>query len=417
MNTLSSYKILTITHKSTQLKHIGNFVLPDLDSEYSLQQKMQSIKQVLELDELLYLATCNRVLFLFTSPQDLDGDFLARFEAAVYPELPSDISFEDSVACYVGNNAIQHLLEVASSVDSLVIGEREILRQLRAAYERCCNAGATGDSIRMVIQLAVEAAKKVYSTTRIGQKPVSVVSLAVRQLLVKNPPKNARILIVGAGQTNTLVGKFLLKYGFKNFVVFNRSLENAQELATMLSCEAQGLEQLPNYTKGFDILIACTGATQATVTAAIYEKILQNETDQKILIDLSVPNNIASSIPTNYNTTYIEIDGLKELANENLAFREKEIVSVQAIISERVDEFKKIYKGRQVELALSDVPTQIKAIRQHAITSVFKNEVSSLDDDVQELIDRMMTYMEKRCIAIPIKAAKEHLAGVVSTKK
>ena len=100
-----------------------------------------------------------------------------------------------------------------------------------------------------------------------------------------------------------------------------------------------------------------------------------------------------------------------------MAFREKEAVNVHAIINERVSEFRNIYKGRQVELVLKDLPTQIKAIRQHALTSVFKNEVSNLDGEAQDLIERMMQYMEKRCIAIPMQAAKEEFAGVVSTKK
>lgn len=417
MNTLSSYQILTITHKSAQLKDIGNFVLTDLDSEYSFQQRLQFIKESLGLKELLYLATCNRVLFFFINHNTLSNSFLAKFQEVVYPQLPSEFKLKETMIRYEGYAAIEHLLEVASSVDSLVIGEREILRQLRESYDRCHKAAVTGDSIRMAIQSAVEVAKRVYSTTRIGQKPVSVVSLAIRQLLAKKPSKDARILIVGAGQTNTLVGKFLLKYGFENYAIFNRSLENAQALATMLNGKAYSLDELATYDKGFDILIACTAATQAVVTPELYQSLLQNDTDKKILIDLSIPNNIAAEIPKNFNTTYIEIDGLKELVNENLAFREKEVEHVQAIIEEEVKEFEKKYTGRQVELVLSDIPTQIKAIRQHAISSVFKDEVAGLDDNVQELIDRMMSYMEKRCIAIPIQTAKEHLAGVVSPWK
>lgn len=417
MNTLSSYQILTITHKSAQLKDIGNFVLTDLDSEYSFQQRLQYIKESLGLKELLYLATCNRVLFFFVNHQTLSNSFLSKFQSIVYPQLPSEFKLKEVMNRYEGYAAIEHLFEVASSVDSLVIGEREILRQLREAYDRCHKAGATGDSIRMAMQAAVEVAKTVYSTTRIGQKPVSVVSLAIRQLLAKKPSKDARILIVGAGQTNTLVGKFLLKYGFENYAVFNRSLENAQALATMLNGKAYTLDELTTYNKGFDILIACTAATQAVITKELYQSLLQGEKDKKILIDLSIPNNIAAEIPSNFNASYIEIDGLKELVNENLAFREKEVEHVQAIIEEEVKEFEKKYNGRQVELVLSDIPTQIKAIRQHAISSVFKNEVAELDGDVQELIDRMMAYMEKRCIAIPIQTAKEHLAGVVSPWK
>lgn len=417
MDTLSSYKVITITHKSTPLKHIGHFVLPDMDEDQAMQQELERIKGALELQELFYLATCNRVLFLFTTLRSTDATFVHEFETLVYPNLPEKISLAQSACLYSGNAAIAHLLEVASSVDSLVIGEREILRQLRQAYDRCHALKTTGDSIRMAIQLAIETAKKVYSTTRIGQKAVSVVSLAIRQLLAKNPPRNARILIVGAGQTNNLVGKFLVKYGFDNCTVFNRSMDNAQSLATFLQGDAYTLDQLADYQQGFDIMIVCTGATQAVITPELYAQLLQGDTDKKLLIDLSIPNNIDPRIAQQFNAHYIEIDGLKELVNENLAFREKEVINVRAIINERVAEFRKIYKGRQVELVLKELPTQIKAIRQHALTSVFKNEVSSLDDEVQELIERMMHYMEKRCIALPMQAAKEQFAGVVSTKK
>lgn len=417
MNTLSSYKVITITHKSTALKNIGHFVMPDMDDDRAMQQRLLQIKEATGMKELLYLATCNRVFFFFTTLHPIDATFVQNFESFVYPNLPEGISLAQSACLYAGNAAIAHLLEVASSVDSLVIGEREILRQLRQAYDRCSQLKTTGDSIRMAVQLAIETAKKVYSTTRIGQKAVSVVSLAVRQLLAKNPPRDARILLIGAGQTNNLVGKFLVKYGFINCTVFNRSMGNAQSLAALLQGEAYTLDQLAAYKKGFDILIVCTGATQPVVTPDLYQQLLGEDSDKKLLIDLSIPNNIDPAIATAFNAHYIEIDGLKELVNENLAFREREVTNVRAIINKRVAEFRKIYKGRQVELVLKELPTQIKAIRKHALTSVFKNEVSSLDDEAQELIERMMQYMEKRCIAIPMQAAKEEFAGVVSTKK
>lgn len=414
MDTLSRYKILTITHKSTALKNIGKFVLPNLDTAADFAQKIQLIKTDLKLDELMYVATCNRVIFFYVTNQLLDKHFIANFQSAVYPDLA--ISLQDSALFFTGERAINHLLEVAASTDSLVIGEREILRQLRTSYEHCKVAQTTGDCIRIAIKLAIETAKKVYSNTRIGEKSVSVVSLAIRQLLAKNPSKDARFLIVGAGQTNTLVGKFLLKYGFENFTVFNRSLDNAQQLAAMLDCEAATLDELADYQQGFDVLIACTGATDPIITTELYDSLIQNE-ENKILIDLAIPNNIEPTIEEKFEVDYIEIDGLKELVNENLAFREKEVIKAHEIIHEQAKKFKAAYKGRQVELALKEVPQHIKAIRQHAVANVFKNEVESLDDDTKELIERMMSYMEKRCIAIPIQVAKQNLAGVTSVKK
>ena len=414
MDTLSRYKILTITHKSTSIKNIGKYILSDLDTTAKSKQKLQEIKSALDLDELLYIPTCNRVLFLMVTPQQLSSHFLQKFQAIAYPKL--DVSLDTACNTFEGKDAIQHLLAVASSTDSLVVGEREILRQLREGNEKCLKAGITGDSIRIAMQLAVETAKKVYSNTRIGEKPVSVVSLAIRQLLARNPAKDARILLVGAGQTNMLVGKLLLKYGFQNFTVFNRSLGNAEQLTDFLGGSAHTLDELASYDKGFDILIACTGATEAIITAPVYAALVQDDA-QKILIDLSIPNNINQPALAAYATDYIEIAGLNDLISENLAFREKEVAKAQAIIMEQTQNFESIYKGRQVELALREVPQQIKAIKSHAIDNVFKNELSDLDSEAQELIQKMMAYMEKRCIAIPIQVAKENLAGVKSVKK
>ena len=150
-------------------------------------------------------------------------------------------------------------------MNSLVIGEREILRQLREAYDQSVAWKLTGDDIRLAMRAAVETAKAVYSNTRIGEKPVSVVSLAIQKLLAAKTPKEARILLIGAGQTNKLVTKFLHKHSFSNVVVFNRTLEKAEGLANMVDGKAYTLDHLQEYQGGFDCMIVCTGATKALV--------------------------------------------------------------------------------------------------------------------------------------------------------
>lgn len=417
MDTLNCYKIITLTHKTAPLKEIGNFVLPRMDEDAHFQETLEYLKTALGLDELLYLATCNRVLFLFTTNHQLNDSFLKHFHKTVYSAVTNFETFKSYTGTYEGKGAINHLFEVSGSIDSLVIGEREILRQLREAYDKSSRLHVSGDSVRIAMRVAIESAKRIYSTTKIGERPVSVVSLAFRELLKHPLNANSRFLIVGAGQTNTLVAKFLIKYEFQNFTVFNRSLDNATELANFLDGKAYTLDDLTNYKEGFDVMIVCTGATEPVITSDIYKQCLQGEDNKKILVDLSIPNNIAPEVVDNFNTEYIEIDGLNELISQNLAFREKEVTKAKIILAEQVSSFSALHKARQIERALSDVPTQIKAVRKHAISKVFKSEFSSLDDEAQELINRMMTYMEKRCIAIPIQAAKEHLAGVVSQKK
>ena len=405
---LKSFKILTVTHKRTHLKEIANYVIK-ADSSAQVKKRLEGLKQQFQLDELLYLSTCNRVMYLFVSDEEIDPVFAGHFFQHVNPELSYEAirSIEDVVDIRQGADAINHLFEVAASIDSLVIGERQILRQLREAYEQCQEWGLTGDHLRLAFQNAVTAAKKVYAKTRIGDKPISIVSLAIQKLLKANLPKEARILLIGAGQTNQLVAKFLIKHNFTNVTVFNRSLAKAQTLAGKLEGDAYTIENLSSYTKGFDCLVVCTAATSAIINTTLYQHLLQGETDEKVLIDLAIPHNVDPEVLEKFSVNYIEIDGLRHLAKENLAFREKEVASAYHLLHAQLDEFPTQLKQRQLELAMRQVPVEIKAVKNKALNEVFQKEVETLDDSTRELVERMLSYMEKKCIGIPMKAARE----------
>ena len=246
-----------------------------------------------------------------------------------------------------------------------------------------------------------------YSETRIGEKPVSVVSLAIQQLLRTQLPKDARILLVGAGQTNNLVAKFLAKHHFENVCVFNRSLEKAQEVAGIVEGKSFLLSDLAAYEKGFDAMIVCTGATQAIISPDLYRSLLQGESTEKVVIDLAIPNNVDKAVIEQFPVHYIEIEGLRNLAKENLAFRQEEIVRAHQLIRRHRTEFPALLRQRQLEIAFREVPEAIKAVKTKAINEVFRKEVEVLDEHTRELMERMMSYMEKKCIGIPMKVARE----------
>jgi glutamyl-tRNA reductase len=235
------------------------------------------------------------------------------------------------------------------------------------------------------------------------------VSLSVQQLLSLHPSRQSRILLVGAGQTNNLVAKLLKKEGFQHFTIFNRSLENAQGIARGVGGRALPLSALETYKEGFDVLIACTGATEAIITPALYSKLVGSDTQTKILIDLSIPNNIDKNISQTHSIEYIEIEDLQQLAQENLSFRQQEVEKAKQILLTATEEFGTTFKNRQIELALREVPTQIKAVKDHAMNQLFREEVDQLDEQAKALLEKMMNYMEKRCIAIPLQIAKENL--------
>lgn len=406
---LKGYKIFTTTHRRTPLSAIGKFVVPHEGDEH-LKEKLNDLKEKFQLDELIYLATCNRVLYFFYTEKELSPNFKSEFFETIQPSLDSEM-VEEHVTFYEGHEASNHLFRVAASVDSLVVGEREILRQLREAYERCRKWGMTGDHLRIAMDGAVVAAKEVYAKTRLGERSVSVVSLAVKQLLKTNISRKARILLVGAGQTNGLVAKFLKKYEFQNVTVFNRTLGKAERIADSLGGDALPLSELSNFKGGFDCLIVCTGATTAVIDKEIYNQLLGGEAGEKIVIDLAIPNNVAPEVSNATQVQYIEIDGLKALAQENLAFREKEVSNAVALLEEHLAAFETKASHRRIERALHQIPSEVKAVRERAMNEVFKKEIDTLDDPTRQLLERMMTYMEKKCTGIPMKVAKQALAS------
>ena len=405
---LERLKILTVTHKKTNLTEIGNYVLKT-DSKEMLCQRLQALQTQFQLEELLYLPTCNRVLYCFVTDHPIDTVFAAHFFQKINPNLTLKQieEIDQHVNILEGKAAVAHLFDVAASIDSLVIGERQILRQLREAYEECHAWSLCGDYIRLLIQQAVKSAKEIYGKTRIGEKPVSIVSLAIQQLLKTQLPKEARLLLVGAGQTNNLVAKFLVKHNYTQVTVFNRSPEKAQEVAKLLEGRAFPLSDLKNYAEGFDAMIVCTGATQAIITSDLYKQLLQDESGEKIVIDLAIPNNVEREVVTSFPIHYIEIENLRTLAKENLAFRENEVGRAHQLIRTHLEEFPSLLRQRKLEVAFQEVPNAIKAIKRKAMDEVFRKEVEVLDADTRALMDRMLTYMEKKCIGIPMKVARE----------
>ncbi|MCC6601018.1 MAG: glutamyl-tRNA reductase, partial [Crocinitomicaceae bacterium] len=317
---------------------------------------------------------------------------------------------------FEGEEALKHLFEVASSLDSLVVGEREIITQVRNAYELCHKLDLTGDLLRLVVQKTIECAKKVYTHTNISRNPVSVVSLAYRKLRDLNVKLDSKILIVGSGVTNSTMAKYLKKHGFTDFVVFNRTLANAEKLAKEISGKAFPLSELKNYKNGFDVIVTCTGSSEAIITKDIYSALVGNDKNKKVVIDLAVPNDLDEEILKSYDVNLIAVNNLQEIARKNLLEREKELSACVKIIEGNIEEFRKELKERKVELAMSDVPKKVKEIRETAVNEVFAKDIEKLDAGSKETLDKVIAYLEKKYISVPMKMAKEILIEETSAK-
>lgn len=402
---LEQLYVVAFTHKKTALSDIGLLHVNDDEQ----QEFLSNLKTSCNLGELMYLSTCNRVEFVFTCNEIVNEKFLRSFFKA-FPFAANDTLLNlmcDCAEIYSGINAVTHLFNVASSLDSMVVGEREIIGQVRKSYHASHLFGLTGDLIRLVIKCTIATGKQIYTETQIASKPVSIVSLAYQQLQQQNVPNDARILIVGAGITNTNMTRFLRKHGFTNFSVFNRSLKNADNLAQLIRGSAHSLNNLKDYHSGFDVIITCTGSDSQIITPDIYASLIGEDTQRKVVVDLAIPNDFEKSICDEFAVKLISIEELKNAAAQNIEIRKTELVRCNQLISENLDLFKEMYHERNVEIAMSSIPEKVKKIKKLAINEVFAKEISGLDDSTKELFDKVLTYMEKKYISVPMKMAKE----------
>ena len=400
---------IAFTHRNFEVTKIGLLHIA-LDEQHT---RLNPVKQDVELEELLMLSTCNRVEFSFVYKGVVDTEFMHQFLRTIYPSLCEEdlTSFVIKLEHYQGMNAVDHAMSVASSIDSMIIGEREIITQVRQAYEHCASIGLTGDLLRIINRHVVETAKKVYTRTSISTKPVSVVSLAYHQLKRLQIPLDARFLVIGAGVTNTTMGRFLKKHGFKNFAVFNRTLEKASTLANELGGLAYPLQELHLYQNGFDVIISCTGADHHVITPALYEQLLQGDQRPKTVIDIAIPQDLDPEIIAKHPVKHISVSLLQQISHENLQERSKELAHVELILDKARKEFDQVLQVRHVELAMRAVPEEIKRIKADAMNEIFKDEINALDAQSREVLEKVLGYVEKKYIAGPMKLAKEILVN------
>lgn len=400
-------KVIAFTHKQIELKELGKLVICQED----LTEKLQQVKLQFDIAEIFYVATCNRVEFVLVTDQVVDAAYTRRFIDFLNIGICSHYMdvFLQGASIYEDKEALNHLLRISCSLESLIVGEKEILPQLRKAYDSCREAGLTGDFLRMVMNCVVKTAKEVYTDTNISKNPISVVSLAYRKLRDLKLCTNARVLIIGAGETNLNISKYLQKHKFTNFAVFNRTLAKAEALAADLNGEAFTLGALKDYKKGFDAIITCTSSTEPLITTEIYKSLLNGEADKKTIVDLAVPNDTHPDVLAQFPVNFIEVHSLNEVAKRNLQERYEELVHAEAIIDQNISEFTGMLKQRRIELAMRKVPEKIKEIRNNAINTVFADEVQSMDQQSREILEKVMNYMEKKYISVPMIMAKDIL--------
>jgi glutamyl-tRNA reductase len=337
-------KVIAITHKDVGLELIGKLHLSDAIEG----QRLQTLKEKCGLEEIIFLSTCNRVELIVNHEAFICDGQIRNILSQLQPSLSADELNELSTKAllFSGKAAFRHLLEVTASLHSMILGEREIITQVRKAFEKSREYGVSGDLLRVVMRKTIEGAKRVYTETHISRRQVSIVSLAWQSFQAKRINKDSRVLLIGAGQVIGNFSRFLKKENYSNITVANRSLSKAELLAQDLGGKAISLDGLKVYSEGIDVIVSCTGASDSVVDSKLYRRLIQDDTSKKVLIDLALPHDIDPSILSEFDVDYTGMPQLKLIADENLNHRAKELGQANSIIDQSCDEFDEEHSGK-----------------------------------------------------------------------
>ena len=289
--------------------------------------------------EALILSTCNRVEILLEGEPETTFARAIEFIAANSGVAPEN--FAEHLYHYSDEGAVRHLFRVAASLDSMIVGEGQILGQVRAAYETAAKAGTAKRKIHKLLHHAFRAAKRVRGETRIGGSAISVSSAAVEKARkIFGTLANKTVLLLGAGEMAELAAKHLVNKGANRILICNRTLEKAVELASEIGGEVVEFEMLQCVLPQADVILCSTAAPDFLITPEIV-RASQNRRQNRpaLLIDISVPRNVAPEVARIENVFLYDVDDLRSVAAANSEAHEREIRLAERIVKEEAAAF------------------------------------------------------------------------------
>ena len=328
--------VVGINHKTAPVEIREKFSF----REKQIAEANRMLKESANLKENLVLSTCNRVEIYAVGERDKDhfngiGNFLSRFHNL-------DISdYKDNIYVYKDKEAIEHLFKVASGLDSMVIGEAEILGQVKKAYNGARESATTGKVLNRLFEKAFNTAKKIRTETFVTRGAVSVSSVAVRlakKILGKLSDK--KVLIIGAGKVGEQLVLYLKKEGIGSILVTNRTLLKAQDLAVRFAAAAVPFEDFRSILTETDIIVTSTGAPHCIIHKDEIVSLMPKRGQRPLfIIDLAVPRDVETEVNKIDNVYLYDIDDLQRTVDETYALRKGELDSCLKIIDDSSGKF------------------------------------------------------------------------------
>ncbi|WP_456401928.1 glutamyl-tRNA reductase [Hydrogenimonas sp.] len=359
------YVVVSYSHKNTDIEVREKLAFPDDELK---SRALTSLLKTEGVNEALLLSTCNRVEFL-ASTSNPSAALHAIFEIL---HLHSGLSIEElegRADVYEDEGAVHHVFSVASSLDSLVVGETQIAGQLKDAFRFAFENNFCSQKISRLIHYAFKCAADVRNTTEISKNPVSVAGAAVAQAkeVMGGNLGGFTGLVVGAGEMSEIVAKHLVANGC-NVIIFNRSMENARKIADAVGdhIDIEPFHALPEYINRYRLLFSATGAPHPILT----EEMVQPTSFERHWFDLAVPRDIEDISDVTVNI--YAVDDLKEIVDTNLALRKEQARKAYEIVGRYTIEFFKWLQTLMIDPLIKDVREQARRAAMAEIERAIK---------------------------------------------
>ena len=354
--------------------------------------------QALGCDEAMLLSTCNRIELYgaASNPTQLEDSLSQLFSELSTVEREQ---LRPHLYLYEGEPAFRHLFRVAASLDSMVVGEAQILGQLKAAYEEARQAGRCGATLNQSLPQAFSAAKKIRSRTAIGRSAVSISSVAVQlaQQIFDDLDKR-EALLVGAGEMSELAARHLRQQGVSQLLVANRSLERAVRLAERLSAHPRSLDELPQLLTRCDIVITSTGATTPIITGELLRRVLRARKYRPLfLIDIAVPRDVEAAAHQLDNVFVYDLDDLQEIAAQNQGRRAQEADAAEPLLLEELERFRRLRARRALDPLLRSIAAEGEARRAEVLDAHLRRFPLANEQDLAAL-ERFSQQLTRRLL-------------------
>ncbi|HZU41705.1 MAG TPA: glutamyl-tRNA reductase [Terriglobales bacterium] len=403
-----NFLLIGVNHKSAPVEVRERFAIP----ESRLPEATKSLAQFPGIDEAMILSTCNRVELVVCSKNgsaDLRGFFSKYFN--VDASKCNDFLYE-----HRERDAVRHLFRVAASLDSMIVGEPQILGQVKEAYATARAVGAVHSHLDALLTRSFAVAKRVRSETAVGSSAVSVASVAV-ELAKKifGSLHGKTVYLVGAGKMSELAARHLLAHGAAQILVANRTFDRAAQLAAKFNGLAVPFEQLYDTVDRADIVITSTGAPHALFRREHGEAFLTRRKNRPMFfIDIAVPRDVDEQMNKLDGIFVYDIDDLQSAVTAHVSDRQKEAQRAEAIIEAEVERFHARLRTLDVVPTIVSLQEQLETIRQAEIDRV-RGRLGDLSPDQELAVEAMTRGIINKIMHAPMRTLKTAATDPEST--